>query len=220
MKGSVAQEHEALRRRFSARPPSPEVRQDCPDPADLYEATSGELAIEARQRIVDHLTVCAECATAWRLAVELRAADRAAGATPRSPAVRPWMSMLAAAAGVVLTAGVVFLTMQATPPEAPVYRDGGGIARPVSLLEGTSLPRTDFRLRWTAGPPGARYTVRVTDSTLEPVFVRHDLADAEVHAPPAVFAGMKSGTQLFWQVEMRLPEGETVSSSSQLVELE
>jgi hypothetical protein len=207
----------ALARSFSARAPSRPLRQDCPEPADLYDAAAGRLDVEQRLRIVDHLAVCAECASAWRLAAELQ---------PASPA--PWKmrfaslprTVLAIAATIVMATGAVYFLSEPTQQQvSPAYRDGSTLEPPESRLERAELPREQFRLRWSAGPAGARYTLRLTDSSLNPVLVETGLAAPEFVVAPSVLQDLASGTRLLWQVEMTLPDGRHVSSPTYAVVL-
>jgi len=64
---------ESLARAFNTREPSGASPSACPDPEELIEAVSGTLQREQRLRIVDHLSQCAECTQAWRLAMEIGA---------------------------------------------------------------------------------------------------------------------------------------------------
>jgi hypothetical protein len=198
-----AEEVEFLVHGFAAREPVLPLRQDCPDPADIYEAAAGRLEHEQRLRIVDHATVCAECARAWRLAADLQPVRRAA-LEVRFPARR--LGMLAAAASVVVAAGVFFI-LQPAQQTPPGYRDGGSLAAPESRLEQSVMPRDAFRLRWSPGPPGATYTLRLTDTTLTPVLVETGIAASEFEVPREALDSLDSGSRLYWQVEMRLAGG-------------
>jgi hypothetical protein len=203
-----AEEVEFLVHGFAAREPVLPLRQDCPDPADIYEAAAGRLDHELRLRIVDHVTICAECARAWRLAADLQPARRAAQKA-RFP-VRT-LGMLAAAASIVVAAGVFFMM---EPPEQtlPGYRDGGSLAAPESRVEQSVMPRDEFRLRWSPGPAGATYTLRLTDATLTPVLVETGIAASEFEVPREALDNLDSGSRLYWQVEVRLASGEQAAS--------
>jgi hypothetical protein len=84
-----------------------------------------------------------------------------------------------------------------------------------SLLEpGEALERQSFVLRWTAGPPGSLYQVRLLTKELEPVVVERDLTRPELRVPPEALEALPSGARLFWQVETSLPGGKDVASDT------
>jgi hypothetical protein len=202
-----AHDSEALVRGFSAREPRRPLRQDCPASGDVHDAAAGGLDLERRHRIIDHVTVCAECARAWRLAAALQPAEVVPFTVSTSRRPCPPTSILAAAASIVLVVSAVFLITPPTETVPPGYRDGGGRPAPVSRLEDTTLPRDEFRLRWSAGPPDATYTLRLTDATLKSIIVEHGLTATEFVVPAATLDRVESGSRLLWQVEMRLPGG-------------
>src|SRR5262245_37027407 len=67
------EELEALSRAFGARKSSRAAMPGCPDPGLLFEAASGGLEREQRLKVLDHVSQCAECTEAGRLAMELDA---------------------------------------------------------------------------------------------------------------------------------------------------
>ena len=78
-----------------------------------------------------------------------------------------------------------------------------------------TLPRNEFRLRWTPGPPDTRYQVRVTTEDLQVLTVAADLPSAEDYVVPAEsLATLASGNRVLWQVDARLPGGERMSSAT------
>ena len=64
-------EFERLARAFAAREGIHDKASACPPAEQLFEAASGGLDREPRLKIVDHVSQCAECTRAWRLAIEL-----------------------------------------------------------------------------------------------------------------------------------------------------
>jgi hypothetical protein len=67
-------------------------------------------------------------------------------------------------------------------------------------------------LRWTAGPPGTRYSVRVTRPDLR-IVSQADALDREEHVVPAeALEGLPAGTVLYWRVEVHLPDGSHTTS--------
>ena len=130
---------------------------------------------------------------------------------PRSHAL-PWTSSwLAAAAAVVLaaTTGIVSLVNQ---PAADEFRTSPGYAVTSLVLADTPLPRSEFRLRWTPGPEGSRYQVRVTTEDLQVLTRATDVAAPEFVVPIAPLAVLPDGARVFWQVDVSLPTGERITS--------
>ena len=207
------EEHERLARAFAARKQS-HVPNECPDPELLFEAASGNLALDRRMTLLDHASRCAECTEAWRLAMELGARPAEVAAESRRPA---WRSALAAS--VILAAG--FATYLALPVRdgTPEYRDAAGSLAPRSLVAG-SLPRDQFVLRWTPGPQGSTYSVRLSTAELVMLFEQQNVASPELSVPASALAPVKSGDSLLWQVEVRLPGGQQITSETHVVTLQ
>lgn len=215
MNRSSAFESDDLVRAFSARSAPPPHDGVCPGADDIYEAAAGRLDEERRLAIVDHLAGCPDCACAWQLAAELQPASGSRTSSRRS--LHPGWLAAAASVALVVGAGVLLVRLDESP--VPGYREAAGTAGPETRLSQSHLPRDDFRLRWSAGPEGASYTVRVTDADLTPLFVRAGLEATEVRVPPESLAGAAAGEALLWQVDMRLPGGNVVASPTYQVEL-
>lgn len=60
-----------LRAAFASLPP--DQAGPCPPAERLWDAIEGDLAVEERRAVVDHLSVCAGCAARWRSARRLGA---------------------------------------------------------------------------------------------------------------------------------------------------
>jgi hypothetical protein len=211
------EEYERLARAFAARKQS-HVPNECPDPELLFEAASGNLAQDRRMTLLDHVARCAECTEAWRLAMELgaRPAETEASAPP-VPTRRPaWQSALAAS--IVLVAG--FATYLALPvrQDAQEYRDATEPLAPRSLVT-ESLPRDGFVLRWSPGPSGATYAVRLSTADLVMLFEQTNITRNELSVPASALAQVKSGESLLWQVEVRLPNGQRIPSETHVATL-
>jgi hypothetical protein len=207
------EEHERLARAFAARKQS-HLPKECPEPAQLFEAASGNLAQGQRMALLDHVARCAECTEAWRLAMELGARPVEGAAESRRP---PWRSALAAS--IVLAAG--FATYLALPLKqgTPEYRDAAEPLAPRSLVTG-SLPRDQFVLRWTPGPQGSIYSVRLSTADLAMLFEQQNVASPELSVPASALAQVKSGDSLLWQVEARLPNGQQMPSETYVVTMQ
>jgi hypothetical protein len=178
----------------------------------LYEAASGNLERGRRLAIIDHVAKCAECTQAWRIAVEVGARDAQVPVTRR-----PWHFALAAS--VILAVGLVTYLVIPVDQGTPQYREGVDPLAPVSAI-GSSLPRDRFVLRWSAGPSGTTYVVRLSTADLASLLVKSDIAATELTVPSSVLANVKAGDELLWQVEARLPDGRRVVSQTFVVRVE
>jgi hypothetical protein len=188
--------------------------EDCPRSEDLWESARGRLGRREQEGVILHLGECTACATAWRLARDLQE-----GETPAVLRVAParWFSRawvpLAAAAVIVAAIG---LTVQFRSPEreaASAYRaQERDWIRPLAV-EGP-LPRDRCLLRWTPGPAGTVYEVRVTTEDLEPVARGRGLDQAEYLVPPTALDRVPRGGKILWQVTAHLPDDSRVDSRS------
>ena len=204
------EEFEKLARAWQARDQS-SAHEQHPEAAELYEAASGNLARERRLEIIDHVAKCAECTQAWRIALEVGARDAKVSVTRR-----PWHFALAAS--VILAVGLgtyLILPDQGTPQ----YRDAVDPLAPVSAI-GRTLPRDQFVLRWSAGPAGTTYVVRLSTADLATLLERTDIGVPELAVPGSVLKNVKAGDELLWQVEARLPDGRRVVSQTFVVRVE
>ena len=146
--------------------------------------------------------------------MELGARPVEVAAESRRPA---WRSALAAS--VILAAG--FATYLALPLRdgTPEYRDAAESLAPRSLVTGR-LPRDQFVLKWTPGPQGSTYSVRLSTAELVMLFEQQNVASPELSVPAAALAPVKSGDSLLWQVEVRLPGGQQITSETHVVTLQ
>src|SRR5688572_1323781 len=142
-------------------------------PEDLREriwlAVSGVLPPEERRELVERTVTDPGAAEAWRVASELwrasQASAAAGAAAARGPATRWAPRWLAAAAVLILgtTIGVLSI-LNRTPGDE--FRASPGFVVESLLPADMPLPRDAFTLRWTPGPDGSRYEVRVTTEDL------------------------------------------------------
>ena len=208
-------EFETLARAFAEREGRRSTSSACPPAEQLFEAASGGLDREQRLKMVDHVSQCAECAVAWRLAMEL-------GARPASPLAesgRARVSRYAMAASVILAAGLTTYFVRQGHEAPPQYRDAPHQLAPVSRT-GDKLSRNSAVLRWSPGPEGCTYAVRLTTADLIPVFEKQDITSEELAVPAAMLEKLPSGEQLLWQVEVRLPNGQRIASETYVVTLD
>jgi hypothetical protein len=182
----------------------------------VWRALDGTLAAEERRELIDRLATEPALAEAWRVAHELRAAggvDVKAAAAPRQP-VAGWRREWLAAAAVLLAAVSAVLFFQWVRPADDTFRSGEGYAVESLIGADVTLPRSEFRLRWTAGPPDTRYQVRVTTEDLRVLTIAADLPAAEYVVPGETLTSVASGNRVLWQVDARLPGGERISSAT------
>jgi hypothetical protein len=210
---------EALRKAFQALG---ETAREETSPADLdlvWRAVSGELPAPERRQLVERLATEPALAESWRVADELW---RAAPASNRATTRQAWFlapSWLAAAAVLVIgiAAGLVY---QRSAPSDNTLRSSEEYRIESLVPREASLPRDAFRLRWTAGPAGSRYAVRVTTEDLRVLATASDLAVPELGVESAQLSSVTSGARVFWQVDVTLPGGERVSSQTFVVQLQ
>jgi hypothetical protein len=111
---------------------------------------------------------------------------------------------------VALGAGV-WLARAPQPIDAPFRGGDAPVIRSLSD-DGEALPREDFRLRWSPGPEGSRYDVRVTTESLEVVADAQRLAEPSFLVPESALVKLPAGGRVLWRVEALLPGGERVAS--------
>jgi len=182
----------------------------CPEADRLWASAREELPPPASggapEAILLHLAECGSCASAWRLARAMRSAPTA------SAGVRRPHLLLALAASLVLLVGAAALLLPRLAPETgPFMRGPGGmVPRPEATIQ--VLRRDDPVLRWSAGPEGTLYEIRVTDRDLNLLGHGWRLQAPEYRLDPAAVAGLQEGTVIHWQVTARLPDGREASS--------
>lgn len=207
---------ETLRAAFQAI--GDENRRECSsDDLDrVWRAMDGTLGADERRELIDRLASDPALAEAWRVAHALHAASGAnaeVSAAPRRP-VASWRSGWLAAAAVLLAAVSAVFVFQRVRPVDETYRSGDSYSVESLLGADATLPRDQFRLRWTPGPPDTRYQVRVTTEDLQVLTIAADLPAAELVVPSETLAPVASGSRVLWQVDARLPRGERISSST------
>jgi hypothetical protein len=186
----------------------------------IWRAASGELDADARRDLVDRMAASPAAAEAWRVAQAMREAQ----GYPAVPAVESrhswsptWMGL---AAALVVTVGLgLFQLNRATTQPADVYRDQAASPAPVESLvpSDSTLPRDAFLLRWSPGPTGSRYQLRVTTDDLRVLTTVADVNTPELTIPAAALESVAPGARVLWQVVTTLPSGQTVSSPTFVV---
>lgn len=213
---------------------------DCPDPEAIWEALRGGLGEREAGRIVRHTASCPACAEAWRLAREMGAMEARSAGEPAVVRVRfdrrdrraPRLLMpLALAAGLALLLGigaaVVFMGQEPEDPGVDPGKSPGVVMRTTGtesirpkISEDMPLPKDAFRLAWSPGPEGTRYTVRITTRELETVHLAEGLSSNEHTVPATVLDDLAPGTRLLWQVQAFYPDGRRVTSPTFFVTIQ
>lgn len=189
---------------------------ECPPAEHIFAAAQGELAAEELGRVLDHVAVCAACAEAWRLAVEVRrqVAPRAkqgeliAGKFGRSRITQVFGVI---AALLLLAISLRFFRPGTMAPEDPVMRG----ADEIQILDATvDLKREHCVLRWRLEPKqeDARFEVVVMNAELESLANATAISQYELEIPPERLAKVPAGGMLLWRVEASLQDGQVVAS--------
>lgn len=203
---------EDLRRGFEALSETSAPRLDCPEAGAIWDALRVETSSRDVESVVEHIARCFACAEAWRLGVETAGRPRLP-VVSRAPAAgfRMWAG-LAAAAVVVLGAGlgVILIMPRGTPPV--VMRAGAEAAITSLVPETTPLPRGACHLRWSSPSAQARYTLRVGLEDLSPVAFAQNLDRPEYTIPAKSLEKVPPGAILVWRVEADLPDGRHLAS--------
>jgi hypothetical protein len=191
-----------------------------PSPADLdriWRAVAEELPAPERRALVDRIASDPGLAESWRIAQALQreAPQPVRAAAPPGRSWTPWW--VSAAAGLLVAVGVGLVLQLSSPTVEDTFRDSDRYVVDSLVSSDTALPRDAFRLRWAPGPEGSRYHVRVTTQDLTVLTTASDLLTPELVVASDRLATLPSGSQVFWQVDVVLPEGNTVSSQTFVV---
>lgn len=211
---------ERLRDLFQDLPKEIAANEECPSADRLWASAQRTLDREENRRVVDHMGRCTSCAAEWRVARSMaaRARDGRIEAHETSRWQAPSMAWLAAAAVVVLCAGLGVLLVQEDERQR-VYRQGPFEVIVSLVPEDQPLTRSDPTLRWS-GPEGASYSLTVTSERLELLAQADRLDDAQYTLAQTLVAERASGTILLWHVEAILPDGSRLPSQTFRVRLE
>jgi hypothetical protein len=170
---------------------------------------------------------CPSCAAAFRLARGLsqekhrEEARGEAQVVPLSrPVQRPWLRWAAPLAALAAAVALVILVPGGWRNRPEPFRGGEPGEIRSHLSEGATLPRGQADLRWSAGPPGARYEVRVLTRDGREIAVESGLEAPQYRIPPSALTGAPAGTLLYWQVRALQPDGKSTVSKTFSVRLE
>jgi hypothetical protein len=198
--------------------------RDEPSSADLdrvWKAVSGGLPASERRELVERMASDPALAESWRVAHALH--REASEGTPvvSTRDVRFWTRSWVAAAAVLFLAVAAGIAVQLWQPAGEsTFRDPGQYAIESLVTPETVLPRDAFRLRWTPGPEGSRYQVRVTTEDLNVLANAPDLTTPELVVGSDVLSSVPPGSRVFWQVDAMLPQGNTIQSPTFVVRVQ
>lgn len=181
----------------------------------IWRAVSGELPVAEREALVDRMAAEPAVAEAWRVAYQVwQASAAAAPAVTTTPATRWTPSWLAAAAVLLLCTSLGVFTLLNRSQGGDEFRAAPGIVVESLISQDARLPRDAFRLRWTPGPTGARYQVRVTTEDLQVLATAADLPTAEFLVDREVLVAVPPGGRVLWQVDVVSPDGARQTSAT------
>ncbi|MEM7000569.1 MAG: hypothetical protein AAF529_07265 [Pseudomonadota bacterium] len=227
---------ENLRQAFASRPGDVDGSA-CPPAEAIFEAAAGHGEQAERLAIIDQIANCQHCGELWQLAVELHRDDDGKEIAPvmstdagagqqahntdnvvplgkRAGRERAYRPLLAAAATLVLAAGVTLLSVEDQP--SPTYR---GADQTYLIPELTS---TDQKLRfeWKSGFSNSEvmmYRLQILDADLQLLF-ETEVAATEVATGVIVVdrtqLSVQDGELVYWLMEATLADGRTVESAS------
>ncbi len=204
---------------FLSPPPGVSSAGDCPAPEDILRATLGELTHADNESLADHAARCPVCSVAWCLARDYVRESGLVDQPRWKPSRRWWLPAVAAAATLAL-AVLLAPWQERTRAPAPGLRESGRIAIESLVPEAMPLAAERFTLRWSPGPEGTRYDIRVTDQRLEHLAGAVSLRRAEYTVPTTVLARLEPGSLVLWQVEAVLPDKRRVVSRTFATRLE
>lgn len=210
-----------LRRHFLSPPRGTTRADDCPDPDLIFETAMGESSVEKTRVLADHCVACPACTIAWKMARELAlqadqpmpaAAEESIDGRWAAPLWRRWIPAAAALAASLALVALLVPWREARDPQDSVLRTLGDTTIESHISEDEALAADRFVLRWSAGPEGARYDVRVTDRRLNLLARAISLEQPEFKVPAAALEEMEPGSVVLWQVEAALPDGQRIVS--------
>lgn len=205
---------EALRAGFEARGTG--AAAGCASSDDLIGLVTGEAGRKERERTLDHVTGCGDCAkllkSLLRISGEFDRIAGEAGARRKPKLVLGRRTILAA---VVALAGLTIVTYSVIRLMGrPAVRGAAATeVRLVSPKPGATLAAADIEFRWEAVPEAARYTVELFDNSLAKVW-RSSIAleDVRLKFPAEARAIPHAGETYFWRVTATLDDGRDVLS--------
>lgn len=177
----------------------------CPAPEEIWEASTGKTNETMAYRVIEHTSDCPACAEEWRLARGVATLTETQTGIFASHQLAKWVG--AAAAILLLVTAIYVLeqpgsdAMRTSPPNVIS-----------SVIDGEELSRDQCVLRWSSGPAGTRYRLRVlTDDAVEVASADGLTANSYRIASDALRM-VEPGGQILWRVQARFPDGRRTES--------
>jgi hypothetical protein len=178
---------------------------------DWERLACGEMAAADRERALEHVTRCAECARIYRgldaLTEGARSFDPGVPAAPSRTLAYPRGLLLGGLAAAAALAAMLFWPAAGQRPRATPPGDGfRGAAESLDPAPETPRGRVQglpTELRWKGVPSPARYRVVVLDPDGEPIWSSGEVEATTLPWPAGLV--LKPGSY-FWQV-IALPRG-------------
>lgn len=211
-------ETDDLRRAFQEHQVGDAPHGGCPPAERLKTAAHDRCRADEFNRILDHTVTCAACATAWRIARQLRDEETASAAPVRRSPVPAWA--LAAAAVLVIGIGVIWVPQLVGPSRSPVYRSNDVPAIQNEIEDGSVLHRNRALLRWSCNLEDAVYSIRVSDLDLKTLASADHLEETEFLVPREALIDLASGDVVLWRIEAFNPDGSRAASPVYSIRLE
>ena len=187
----------------------------------IWMAVRRELPARERADVVLHTAECGACAEVWRMAHQITA-DAPSSAPGPTPAWRSaWVLGPGLAAAAVLVIGLIL----DRPPRfgsepGSTSREVGTESVQPLLPDGSVVRKDDLVLRWSSGPPGTLYEVRVMTQDLHAIASGYALESPEFKVAPSAVAALPAGTRLLWQVVSSPPGGPRTTSQTFIVQVQ
>jgi hypothetical protein len=211
---------EELRKAFQSLGDTSREEPSSADLDQVWRAVSEELPAVERRALVDRMATDPALAESWRVAQELyRETPRSTRAATIPVGFRT-LSWMPAAAVLLIAIGIGVIVQLSRPTVQDTFRDSERYVVESLVQSDTTLPRNAFLLRWTPGPEGSRYHVRVTTDDLQVLTTVSDLTTPELEVAGDLLSTVAPGSPVFWQVDVMLPEGSTVSSPTFVVNVQ
>jgi hypothetical protein len=187
---------EAVRERLRTPPASAPSGPDCPSAEALVEACLGEGTAARRREVIDHLSGCAACSVAWRVARDTRGGDaRRAGLR-----VAPWARVIAGLAAALFVAVVVLPWREWLPGTPSPDRGDPAVGLAVEPVHDAHLGQPPSRLAWPVETGAERYRVQLFDHESTQLWDSGWLVATSIDLPHEVRARIARGRPCYWRV--------------------
>ncbi len=188
---------------------------ECPSSDDLVRLVTREAGRKERERTLDHVAGCGECAKLLKSLLRISGEfERVAAEAGVRETPRPVLRRRAVLAAVAALAGLTIVTFSVVRLlEKPAVRGAAGVeVRLLSPKPGATLASSDIEFRWEAVAGATAYRVDLFDRSLAKLWRSADLEDARLMLPAEAKALVREGESYFWRVTATLDNGREVPS--------